>query len=91
MTLSLDNQMDLLLADGLEKAFLGVGRRCSQPDVAVYSIEKSVEVLMEESDLGFEEALEYLEFNTIGAWVGDQTPVWVHEMTLSEALEMVSA
>ena len=27
---------DILVADGFEAALLGVGRRCGQPDIAVY-------------------------------------------------------
>ena len=32
----------LLLADGLDEAFLGVGRRCGQPEIAVYSVARAV-------------------------------------------------
>jgi hypothetical protein len=30
------------------------------------------------------EAEEFLECNSIGAWVGDETPVWLEAMTLEE-------
>ena len=36
----------LLLAEGLDAAFVGVGRRCGQPEVAVYALEKAVEILV---------------------------------------------
>ena len=78
---------DLLLATGLEEAFVGVGRRCGQEEVAVYSIQKAIAVLMKEGATE-EEAREYLEFNSIGAWVGPLTPVWLEAMTLSEFYNM---
>lgn len=70
------NEAELLIADGLDAAIVGVGRRCGQPDVVVYSIPKAVECL-EKQGMTREEAEEYLEFNSIGAWVGDKTPVWM--------------
>ena len=74
----------MLLADGLEAAFLGVGRRCGQKDVAVYSIPKAIDLLVTRDGMSAEEAEEYLEFNSIGAWVGDETPVWLEITTLEE-------
>ena len=78
--------MPLMLADGFEDAFLGVGRRCGQPDLAVYSIQKSVEILVAQG-MTEDEAQEYLEFNTIGAWVGELTPMWIDTITLENAVE----
>ena len=76
---------DFLIADGLDAAFLGIGRRCGQPDLAVYSIPKTIEMLVNRDGIDDQEAREYLEFNTIGAWMGSRTPVWVEAMTLDEA------
>ena len=75
------------LADGLEAALVGVGRRCNQPDLAVYSIEKAIEVLMQDQGQSREEAVEWLEFNSIGAWVGDDTPIWLEETNIAELLD----
>ena len=67
---------DILLADGFEKALIGVGRRCGQPDIAVYDEEKCIEVLMSQ-DMDRETAIEYFEFNVAGAYVGEMTPCFV--------------
>ena len=75
------------LADGLEAALVGVGRRCGQPDLAVYSIEKAIEVLMQDLGCSRQEAVEWLEFNSIGAWVGEDTPIWIEETNISELLD----
>jgi hypothetical protein len=77
----------VLSADGFESCVLGVGRRCGQPDLIVYSIERCAELLVERDGLDYSEAMDYLEFNSIGAWVGEETPVWVHEMTWEEVEE----
>jgi hypothetical protein len=66
----------MLEADGFEGAILGVVRRCGQPDIIAYSYEKAVGVLVDDG-ASHEEAIEHLEFNVVGAWVGEETPAWV--------------
>ena len=70
-----DGEEDLLLADGLDAAFIGTGERCGQPNVAVYDRDKCINILAE--NMSYEEAVEYFEFNVAGAWVGEQTPIFV--------------
>jgi hypothetical protein len=64
------------LADGFDDALIGVGRQFSRY-LAVYDYELCAQVLMEQG-LSYEEAVEHLEFNVVGAWVGDGTPVFLH-------------
>lgn len=66
-----------LLANGLEDALVGIAQRCGQPSLAVYSIDKAVQLLMKRDGMTEEEAGEYLVFNSIGAWAGPNTPVWL--------------
>ena len=66
-----------LLMDGFEEAFIGFSRRINDPLLAVYSWEKMVNVLMERDGMTYDDATEYIDFNCIGAWVGDQTPIIV--------------
>lgn len=72
-----DENPEALLADGFEAALIGVARRCGQPTLAVYDYELGVKVLIERDGMTYEEAVEYLEFNTVGAWVGGNTPIWL--------------
>ena len=65
---------DALLADGCEDAFIGFGTRFTY-DVAVYDYNKCIEILAKE--MSQEDAEEYFEFNTRGAYVGENTPVFV--------------
>ena len=69
---------DALLADGFEDAFIGFGTRFTY-DVAVYDYDKCIEIL--ERDMSYEDATEYFEFNTRGAYVGEHTPIF---MTLDQ-------
>ena len=68
----------LIKMDGLDKAL--IGRSCiwdssgRQEDRLVYSGEKIVAILIARDGMTAEEAMEYIEFNIEGAYVGEQTP-----------------
>tara|TARA_R100001509_G_scaffold165613_1_gene148226 strand:- start:3596 stop:3856 length:261 start_codon:yes stop_codon:yes gene_type:complete len=65
----------ILLADGLDEAFLGVATEEDVPR-AVYSIERCIKAFTKEG-MSEEEAAEYFWFNTAGAYVGEKTPIWI--------------
>jgi hypothetical protein len=69
-----DADMNLLLMDGFDEAFLGYTTRINEPETAVYDFDKMVSVLMTRDGLSYDEAIEYIEFNCQGAWVGERTP-----------------
>jgi hypothetical protein len=68
---------DALLADGLEAALVGYTVNQHHPHVAVYDIDKCVDVLVERDGMTPEEADEFLSFNTLGAYVGENGPMYV--------------
>jgi len=65
-----------LLADGFEDAFIGYFWRCGKPVVACYDYEKCVRILIKRDKMTDEGAREFLEYNTVGAWVGEGTPAF---------------
>jgi hypothetical protein len=67
----------VLLCDGFDEAFIGLSQRINEPLLAVYSYEKMVQVLMKRDGMGHDDAVDYLDFNVLGAWVGEQTPIIV--------------
>ncbi len=67
----------VLLMDGFEEAFIGYCQRINEPVLAVYSWEKMVEVCMTRDGMTDIEAMEYIDYNCLGAWVGEQTPIIV--------------
>lgn len=66
-----------LLMDGFDEACIGFSQRINEPLLAVYSYEKMVEVLVKRDGMDEEEAMEYIDFNCVGAWVGERTPIIV--------------
>lgn len=61
-----------LIADGLCEAFVGL-----DGSVAVYSIERAIQVFRERDGMTEEEAIEFFQFNVLGAHVGSHTPTWI--------------
>jgi len=66
-----------LLADGLEKACVGYTLNLHHAHVAVYDINKCIDVLVERDGMTYEEADEFLSFNTLDAFAGDNGPLFV--------------
>jgi hypothetical protein len=74
-----DEADKILLADGFDEAFLGIGCSFGGKNVAVYDRAKCIRVL--ERDMSNTEAEEYFSFNTEGAYVGDYTPIFMHKVS----------
>ena len=72
---------DVIFCDGLEHALIGVVRKFGQETVALYDYNKCIEIRLDDGGT-YEEAVEDLEYNTLGAWVGPHTPAFV--VTLDE-------
>ncbi len=67
----------LLLADGLEDALIGYTLNHHHPACAVYDYGKCMTVLQQRDNMTPEEAEECLDFNTLGAYVGEHGPLFV--------------
>lgn len=67
---------EALIPDGLNEAFVGhtVG---IGPCVAVYDYDFAVQVLKEKHKISDEDAEDFLTFNTVLAYVGPNTPLFV--------------
>ena len=73
-----ENYPDLLVMDPeyLDEAIVGVATRIGLEAVC-YDTEKVIELLMKHDGMDYEEAIEYMDFNMKGAWVGETTPVFL--------------
>lgn len=69
---------DMIFATGFDDAIVGVIRRVGDPVVACYDVSKMIEIL--KKDMTEEEASDYLEFNTIGAYYGRNSPVYLEKI-----------
>ena len=65
----------LLFADGFDEAIIGVAERIGMEPVVAYDTNKIIEILSRE--MTEDEAVEYFEFNILGAYMGERTPVFV--------------
>lgn len=68
---------EALLADGLEDAMVGYTVNHHHPVVAVYDFDLCVKVLVDRDGMTPEDAEEFLSFNTLGAYVGENGPLYV--------------
>lgn len=68
---------DAILAVGLEAALIGHTVNQHHATVAVYDIQRCADILVERDGMSPEEADEYLRFNTTGAYVGENGPLYV--------------
>jgi hypothetical protein len=67
---------EALFCDGFDEALIGAASRFGISDVAAYDYDKVIAALMRDGKAEAE-AVEFFEFNVIGAWMGDNTPVFV--------------
>jgi hypothetical protein len=67
---------EALLADGYEDALIGYVERFGQEPVALYDREKCIAILMKRDKMDFDGAVEFFEFNTLGAGVGENGPAF---------------
>jgi hypothetical protein len=82
---------EALLIDGFDSAIIGMAERINLGPVVAYDEEKIIDILSKQMELedteGMTEdeiesekyimAIEYFEYNIKGAWLGENTPVFV--------------
>ena len=66
-----------LFADGFDDAIIGYD---ASGFCVVYDYNKCLDVLVKRDKMSMCEAHEYMEFNVVGAFVGDFTPHFVHTL-----------
>lgn len=75
---------DFLFADGYDSAIIGV---CVGHDSGriVYDVEKMIEACVQDMGMSEEESWEWLEYNTFGAYVGEDTPIYVERYSSTDS------
>jgi hypothetical protein len=90
MAKDFDGEKGLVIADGLDQAFIGLMLRFNVLEpIACYDYDRVIQGFMADG-MTEEEAVEYFEFNVIGSWVGDRTPCYLRRMSLDEAVDLAS-
>ena len=70
---------EALFADGFDEAIMGIATQCNK-SLVLYDYQKCVEILVERDEMSYEEAVEYMEFNTCSAWMGENTPLFFRQI-----------
>lgn len=64
---------EILKADGFDDAVIGIEPESMR---LVYDRNKMFDILVNQG-MDAEDAVEYLEYNTFGAYVGEKTPIYI--------------
>ncbi len=70
-----DTELLFLSEEEFDEAIIGVSERIGDEPVVAYDTTKIVEILSR--SMTVDEAYEYFEFNILGAYVGEKTPVFI--------------
>jgi hypothetical protein len=65
-----------ILYHGFDNALLGYAMRCGSEPVAVYDMEIMMQIMVQRDEMTQQDALDHLEYNYLGGWLGDSTP-WI--------------
>ena len=68
---------EAMLADGFDDAIMGMCIQFGAEPIVAYDYEECVNILMERDGLDRTEAIDFMEFNVIGSYVGLNTPVFI--------------
>tara|TARA_R100001530_G_scaffold76623_2_gene53810 strand:- start:188 stop:448 length:261 start_codon:yes stop_codon:yes gene_type:complete len=69
-----DNYPDVLIADGFDDAIIGIAERYGMNSVVLYDKNKCVKIMQDRDGMTEEEAIEFFNYNIVGAYMGEHTP-----------------
>jgi hypothetical protein len=66
--------------EGFNDALIGWGERCALDPVAMYDVNKIISILETKYGMSYREANEWYDYNIIGAYMGEATPIYVCDL-----------
>mgnify|MGYP003642104271 CR=1 FL=1 len=75
-----DEEPDLVMYEGFDDAILGVGRQ-GTGSALVYDSTEVINILMGQG-MTLEDAFEHFDYNILGMWAGDHTPIFMERWKL---------
>ena len=76
---------EILIADGFDEAIIGYVERLGESGYQTYALyDKEKVISMLQDDMTREEAVEYFEYNILGAYVGKYTPAFATVLNVEE-------
>ena len=76
-------------ADGFDDCLIGLGFRFGNRGTLVYDQAKVIETLKRDGQMTEEEALEYYEFNILGAFVGENMPIFMEKCSMKDINDLI--
>lgn len=67
-------QSEALILPEMDQALVGIEE---QSGVAVYDTDGILKILMDRDGMDYQDALDYYEFNILGSYVGEMTPIYI--------------
>lgn len=67
---------ELVFADGYDSAIIGIGQR-DGVEIVVYDSAAVIRILCRRDGMTLMEAQDFFEFNVLGAWIGEKTPLFL--------------
>lgn len=68
---------EALMCDGFDEAIIGMAERINLGPVVACDVEKILQIMVERDGMTYEEAQEFFDYNIIGAWMGEFTPIFI--------------
>ena len=72
-----EEDRNVVFADGFDEAIIGV-LNIDGPVRVVYDKWAMVNIMRAAEDMSFEDAVEFLEYNVWGAYIGPSTPIYMY-------------
>ena len=69
-----------VLAVEKRACIVGVGERMGSEPFLVYNKLLVIEILVQRDKMGYEEAMEFFNYNILGSYVGESTPVFITQL-----------
>jgi hypothetical protein len=66
-----------------DRAIIGLAERINMMVVA-YDRQLTIQAMVDVDGMDLDEATEFFEFNTAGAWVGEGTPIFISRLLLDD-------
>lgn len=89
-----DNELiepSYIKADGFDDCLIGLGFKFGNRGTLIYDQAKVIQKLIDDSEgkMTEDEAFEYYEFNILGAYVGENMPIFVESCAMDDIREMI--
>tara|TARA_B100002019_G_scaffold120636_1_gene103590 strand:- start:159 stop:422 length:264 start_codon:yes stop_codon:yes gene_type:complete len=77
-TFALLEDEEALIANGFDEAIIGITFGSNM--IAVYSVKKIIDILVEDDEMDIADAIEHFEYNIAGSYLGEKTPIFVYDI-----------